>query len=589
MNEISTIAVPAGTSLATIDALVPEQVFAPGGIKAAVTVLKAEVRAQAASLDISTEKGRKQIASLAYKVAQSKTALDKIGKDLTADWQRQTNLVNEDRRYLRDEMDALKDEVRKPLDDYLASDAARIAAHEAALAEIEILASVDGLTADQINERIWKVPAIDARPWQEFRTRAERAIALTLERLQGSHAIAVQREEAAARAEQERLAEIERQRVDGHQAALNVIRDIAIMAEGAPTSIDLRLQIDRLDRLPAREWEEFQTQADVTTGEVRATLLKWLADAEAAEAVAKAAHDAKVAADAAEVARKAAEAEAQRIAGHQAALDQIPRVATFLVPDPSVEECDRRIEHLRNPDDADSSGDVHLERDWEEFSGKAREATQSAIAVLTGIRDAALAKQRAADALAQAELDKQEAQAKAKRLAEEAEAARVKGHEDALDAMNDASNVVPGSSSETIRATTQAFMNRPERDWQEFADEATALRAQCIKHLDECLEFAVKREVEDATRKEQEAAAKVKRDSDAAVAAEQQRVAAQQAKDQAEADRRAANAAHRRKVDKAALTALMAAGLSEGAAKTAIEAIAKGSVPRMTIDYGSAA
>lgn len=38
-----------------------------------------------------------------------------------------------------------------------------------------------------------------------------------------------------------------------------------------------------------------------------------------------------------------------------------------------------------------------------------------------------------------------------------------------------------------------------------------------------------------------------------------------------------------------ALRETIAAVLSEGAAKTAIEAIAKGSVPRMSIDYGSAA
>ncbi len=45
--------------------------------------------------DTSTAKGRKDIASLAYKVAQSKTWLDNCGKNLVAEWKEKSKKVDE--------------------------------------------------------------------------------------------------------------------------------------------------------------------------------------------------------------------------------------------------------------------------------------------------------------------------------------------------------------------------------------------------------------------------------------------------------------------------------------------------------------
>ena len=63
--------------------------------------------------DVSTAKGRKEIASVAHKVAQSKTYLDGIGKKLTDEYKEIPKKIDANRKKIRDELDALKNEVRK--------------------------------------------------------------------------------------------------------------------------------------------------------------------------------------------------------------------------------------------------------------------------------------------------------------------------------------------------------------------------------------------------------------------------------------------------------------------------------------------
>lgn len=68
--------------------------------------------------DISTDEGRKKIKSMAHKVRRSKTLLDKLGKDLVAEWKQKSKAVDNSRKHIRDYLDNLADEVRKPLTEY---------------------------------------------------------------------------------------------------------------------------------------------------------------------------------------------------------------------------------------------------------------------------------------------------------------------------------------------------------------------------------------------------------------------------------------------------------------------------------------
>ena len=76
--------------------------------------LLTDIRKQASSLvpDLTTAKGRKEIASVAYAVAQTKTYLDGIGKALTDEYKEIPKKIDATRKQIRDELDKLKDEVR---------------------------------------------------------------------------------------------------------------------------------------------------------------------------------------------------------------------------------------------------------------------------------------------------------------------------------------------------------------------------------------------------------------------------------------------------------------------------------------------
>lgn len=87
--------------------------------------LLGRIRAATVTLvpDASTEKGRKEIASLAYKVSRSKTAIDDAGKTLVADIKARASKIDAARKKARDTLDALRDEVRAPLTEWEAEQA----------------------------------------------------------------------------------------------------------------------------------------------------------------------------------------------------------------------------------------------------------------------------------------------------------------------------------------------------------------------------------------------------------------------------------------------------------------------------------
>jgi len=89
------------------------------------------------TFDVTTSKGRKEIASMAYKVAKSKTYLDDAGKDLVSDWKAKSKIVDAERKKIREYLDNLKDEVRKPLTEWEEIEKNRIEKHTTNISEIK--------------------------------------------------------------------------------------------------------------------------------------------------------------------------------------------------------------------------------------------------------------------------------------------------------------------------------------------------------------------------------------------------------------------------------------------------------------------
>lgn len=149
--------------------------------------------------DITTAKGRKEIASLAYKVAQTKTYLDGLGKDLVAELKEIPKLIDANRKTVRDRLDELKAKARQPLTDY-EEEQARIKAEEEAKAAAE--------RAER--ERI----EVEQRAQREAKEAAERAerekqAAIEAERRKAQEEAERIRREAEAK-EQARIAEEKR-------------------------------------------------------------------------------------------------------------------------------------------------------------------------------------------------------------------------------------------------------------------------------------------------------------------------------------------------------------------------------------------
>lgn len=199
--------------------------------------------------DVSTRKGRDAIASMAHKVARSKTYIDNAGKDLVAELKALPKQIDESRRIVRERLDALKDEVRKPLTEWEAEQE-RIKAEEAMNAlhaeALEMNIKFDQELAAKIeadHEMALLMNKDIDRDREEQRRLAEQAQRERDERLKQEAAEQARRDaeakhkaeiEAAARREAEEKARAElaeRQRVEAEQRAAREKQEAEARAE----------------------------------------------------------------------------------------------------------------------------------------------------------------------------------------------------------------------------------------------------------------------------------------------------------------------------------------------------------------------
>lgn len=195
--------------------------------------------------DVTTKKGRDAIASMAHKVARSKTYIDNAGKDLVAELKALPKQIDESRRVVRERLDALKDEVRRPLTEWEAEQE-RIKAEEAMNAlHVEALA---------MNE--------------EF----NRQLAA---RIESDHEMALLMNDAFDREQAEKKAEAERQRIAHEEeikrmAAAAAAREVEQRAqrereEAAHREAVLKAQAEQAerDRIAAEKKAEADKQAAI--------------------------------------------------------------------------------------------------------------------------------------------------------------------------------------------------------------------------------------------------------------------------------------------------------------------------------------
>lgn len=279
----------------------------PQGLEPFMAKIRAEIDAFVP--DVSTAKGRKEIASIAHKVAKSKTYLDGVGKELVADLKELPKKVDASRKQMRDTLDAWKDEVRRPLTDWEQAEEQRVASHKHELAMLDGLTNCDDLTAEMIRANIDTVNSVVVDPsWEEFEAEAHRLKARVLDSLAATLTArenyeAEQAELARLRAEAEAREQKEREERIAREAAQRAQREAEEKAQ-AEREASIRREQEAKAAAERRELE-LKLQAEQAQREK----IEAQQRAEQAER------------DAVDRAEKAAAAERQRQADEQARIE----------------------------------------------------------------------------------------------------------------------------------------------------------------------------------------------------------------------------------------------------------------------------
>lgn len=134
--------------------------------------------------DVTTEEGRKEIASMAYKVARTKTALDDAGKSLTEDWKKKAAVIDAQRKIVRETLDALKDKIRKPLDEFEVAEENRVNERKERIAKIECFKHTISNSTATLESAIKEIRQLLQFDWQEFAYKAETTANEVIEILQ---------------------------------------------------------------------------------------------------------------------------------------------------------------------------------------------------------------------------------------------------------------------------------------------------------------------------------------------------------------------------------------------------------------------
>lgn len=245
--------------------------------------------------DTSTKKGRDAIASLAYKVSQTKAAADKKRLELTADLRAKVSEINELGGVVTTELEKLRDIARRPLTEWEEKEAARVAKCKS---DISLLKLALTYTPDQgegnLSQNLQTVRsmAFDMPAFADFLDEARSAQAVAVDHLTRQIAIAKQIAEQAAELERMRVAQAERDRIEAERLAKEA-------EEVADRERQAQAERERIEQARLKKERE----------EAEAERIRLAAEKARLDAEAKAERDRK-------------EAEAKREAEHQAALAQ---------------------------------------------------------------------------------------------------------------------------------------------------------------------------------------------------------------------------------------------------------------------------
>lgn len=295
------------TALLDLSALNPQEIFVPNGTDKLIKIVESAI--DGFEGDVSTEEGRKEIYHLDRKIASSKTAVDKLRKEFTADVRQKLSDINAEGSRFVERMEELQKQVSAPLDEWKAAEKARV---EALTERLNIIkGSYDfpiDISSGELESRLATVSeTYNDFDWQDFERVAgeenDKAVSLINAKLsqvkeQEEQAAELEklRAEAAARAKAD---EEERLRKEGEERAK---REAEEKAE--------RDRIAQENAILAEQARAAKAEADKLAAEKAAQEARDNAERQAKEAAEKARLE-EVARQEAEAARIKAEEEAR--------------------------------------------------------------------------------------------------------------------------------------------------------------------------------------------------------------------------------------------------------------------------------------
>ena len=276
--------------------------------------------------DLTTDKGRKECASMARKVASTKVALEKMGVGVKEEAQKTVDSVNAVRADIKKRLDALRDEVRKPLTEWEEAKAKRQEEIDFTLNRLVDLARVPfNASADDIARMFDEVDKIA----EEFDFGDD--VDIATEKIEAAQKVLRVAKEAAK--ERERM-EAENQRLREEQEARDAeaaekqaewdrvaAQELAQRQKAAQEAKDKadaqQAEIDRLQR------EKEEAEERTANAEREAELAKELTQREAEEAERQKIEAAEQAEREAKARAEAAKEEAERIIKEQEEAEEL--------------------------------------------------------------------------------------------------------------------------------------------------------------------------------------------------------------------------------------------------------------------------
>lgn len=238
-----------------------------GGTKALFD--RVSENARSVVFDMGFKKDRESLKSFAYSLARIKTTVDNHGKELVSGIKQQAAVIDADRKFWRDNMELLQDEIRKPLTDFEQAEKDRVARHEGFIASVRMHATLchewdSNSIKDAISSLENKV--LDSS-LEEYEEQAKLAKFETLEALR--KALADREKFEAEQAELERFRIAEQQRIQqereaqiAHEAAEKATREAGEKA---------RFEAERVQREKAEsEQREARLKAEKEAADLRA-------------------------------------------------------------------------------------------------------------------------------------------------------------------------------------------------------------------------------------------------------------------------------------------------------------------------------